>query len=1006
MRALRATLLVLIGGVLGGCAGTGAPAAITLSPSVPVQVNAPLTITAEVLYSKATVTWALTGPGSLSALVGKQVVYRPPSPIGADLSATVTATVETASASITLTLGATVLTGAKIPGLTGAVTVSYDAYDIPHIACAAAVDCFAVQGWVHAHDRLFPMDFLRRVARGRLSELIGVVGLDQDLQLRTLFTTRDGQRLEDALAAGTDADTKVKVDAYVAGINAYLNELRANPTAKLPGEYGQLPYTITAADIPLWTVADVWALARLQQFQLSESLGAEQDYGIFAAVYGPGGPLQDFGKLNSYIRAASPAAGQTHTLPVAGTHDPHSSKLQKAAAPVSPGLSGWTKALQRTYASFAKLREALKPLGETVGSNNWVVDAAHSASGHAMVANDPHLSLQYPPLFHLAALTSSKASDNLDVTGGAFPGIPGALVGRGKNVGWGVTVVGYDVTDLYLEQAIPDANCATKPVNYAFCVLFNGGPVAVLAYPQSFKVRVAAGSADSSFIEGSTLGAPAFVAIVPHHGPIVAAPDETTGRAVSLRWTGQESATQDLKAFLGLATAANVDEAILALKNYSTGAQNFVLADDQGNIAFDPHALVPVRNFADIREVGGDVQPPWFPLPGDGTAEWGTGVASDHCAGTGTNQPAAACWIADAELPQGKNPAKGFYATANSDPLGVSDDNSPLSHPPYLSFEWDDSTGLRHAQVTKRLTALTTAGGKASLADMMSMQADHVSTLGAIFQGILANYPTMPAPEFEAARAMFAQWKANGFDCPTGLIGTDPVTATDDPDAVQAANSASCMLFHAFLRTLIQSVFTDDLAVAGLSIATVPAVKGMIHMLDPAAPAGDKSFCNDVDASGETLQEHSCTAQVVVAMVTAYDLLTAQHGATMHWRWGRVHTMQPISQLALVTDGYEPGPFARPGGAFTVDVAAPRLGQAGLSTFAYRSSGNVRHISVMDPTAPIVKMQLPGPERDGPAGLIEGPDLLGGWVRNQYFDFAVGGQVGPSTVATQSFSAP
>ena len=104
--------------------------------------------------------------------------------------------------------------------------------------------------------------------------------------------------------------------------------------------------------------------------------------------------------------------------------------------------------------------------------------------------------------------------------------------------------------------------------------------------------------------------------------------------------------------------------------------------------------------------------------------------------------------------------------------------------------------------------------------------------------------------------------------------------------------------------------------------------------------------------------------------------------------WGRVHTIKPVSLLALVTNGYSPGPYARPGGAFTVDVGTPVADRRGLD-FAYGSGGNVRHISLMDPAKPVVKMQLPGPERDGPAVTV-GPDLLGQWVKNSYFDYAVG----------------
>jgi hypothetical protein len=114
--------------------------------------------------------------------------------------------------------------------------------------------------------------------------------------------------------------------------------------------------------------------------------------------------------------------------------------------------------------------------------------------------------------------------------------------------------------------------------------------------------------------------------------------------------------------------------------------------------------------------------------------------------------------------------------------------------------------------------------------------------------------------------------------------------------------------------------------------------------------------------------------------------------------------MQPVSLLALVTTNYAPGPYARPGGAFTVDVGSPDLAAGGLS-FPYHSGGNVRHISLMDPAKPVIKMQLPGPERDG-STVLAGPDLLGQWVNNQYFDFAFGDQINSVAVSSQTFKAP
>ena len=577
------------------------------------------------------------------------------------------------------------------------------------------------------------------------------------------------------------------------------------------------------------------------------------------------------------------------------------------------------------------------------------------------------------------------------------------MIGRGAHVGWGVTVVGYDVTDLYLEQFLPQANCPTQ----APCVLFNGAPVPVLLVPQTFLVRVGPGA--SGLVDGNSLSLPTplptAVAVVPQHGPLIQAPD-SSGRAISVRWTGHEGNTQDLRAILGLNTAVDVDAAMAALVDYSTGAQNFVLADDHGHIAFDPHALVPVRKFADVTLHGAAVRPPWFPVPGDGSAEWGDGVA-DCAAATNTPVPAA-CWVANASLPQGKDPARGYFFTANGDPSGVSDDNNPLAHPPYLSLDWNDPTGFRAKRIEDRLESALADKGSVSLEDMQAIQADHVSRPGMALTEYVAALPTSgsgPA-KLVAAKAELMQWAKNGWDCPSGLLGNDPATSAVDRTASVAQNSAGCFFFHEFLRTLIGNVFNDDLAVAGLAVDDLQAVRALfLLLLEDGTPDGiaGSTFCNDVDGNGSLVTAHSCAEQVNAALVTAYDTLTTARGAASNWIWGRVHTVQPVSLSALVSNGYSPGPYARAGGAFTVDVGTPSLSQPDPD-FAFAASANVRHISVLDPMSPVVKMQLPGPERDAPVSSAN-PVLLDQWLSNTYFDFAFGDQIDDAVVSVQSFTA-
>jgi acyl-homoserine lactone acylase PvdQ len=333
----------------------------------------------------------------------------------------------------------------------------------------------------------------------------------------------------------------------------------------------------------------------------------------------------------------------------------------------------------------------------------------------------------------------------------------------------------------------------------------------------------------------------------------------------------------------------------------------------------------------------------------------------------------------------------------------VSDDNDPLSHPPYFSFNWSDSTGFRATRIEELINKAIADHGKVSLEDMQAIQADHVSRPGMLFTQIIAAVPASgtPPPALAAAKAVLAQWATNGWDCPSGLTGTDPVTSAVDATPTVVQNSAGCFLFHVFLRTLLTNVFTDDLEAAHLGVDGLAALKAMLYMFEPSTPDEDKTFCNT------GVVPHTCGEQVATALVQAYGTIVAKFGSNPSgWVWGRVHTIQPVSLLALVTTRYEPGPYARPGGAFTVDVGSPSLSGGGL-TFPYFAGGNVRHISVMDPAKPVVKMQLPGPERDRATGFAGGPDLLGQWVKNSYFDFAFGDQITAAnvTVSTESFKA-
>jgi penicillin G amidase len=980
-------LSLVLAAVAVGCGNSttsGGDVTVAVSPPGPVTAvvgGPPAAFSADTRNTSETISWSVSpaGGGTVSPTTGRSVFYIPPATAAASTTVTLTATVSGVSASAVINLGLPTGAPVSIPNLMGPVTVTYDERDIPNISCQHQVDCFAVQGYLHAHDRLFEMDILRRTAEGKLSEIIGSTEVGMDLQFRTLFTTPfstpPGLSLGEALVSALDQPTMDIMNAYANGVNAYITAMKAgDPNAPFPAEYGLLLFPLSPSVVALWTPVDTLSIARLQQFELSETLSDEIDNGLFLATYALGatpGVSADLNKVNAWLRCQQPVPAFTLSANSTVGRSPSSSKAASLKAPSMAPLLGTTDGLRALSARLKALKKVFASPGTRAGSNNWVVKGSASATGASMVANDPHLSLQYPPLFHLCSLTG----DGLQVVGGTFPGIPGALIGRGAHVGWGVTVVGYDVTDVYMET-FADAshlNFAPGP----------GGKAAIIPVPTTIHFITPTGMQSQDEV----------ILLSQFHGPIVGA---SGSGVISMRWTGLEvnrcgetsnAPCNPFSAFLGLLTAANVGDAFVALAKYDTGAQNFVLADDSGNIGFDPHAFVPQRPWTSNPNLLA-----WAPLPGQGTAEWG---GSD-----------GGLWVPDALLPQGQNPTKGFFATANSAPadiyctqdptipapfsLGLGTGSAPAV--PYLSFDWDDPTGFRAGRIDTRLAALTAGGGKVALADMESIQTDHIATIAASFLPLLPA-PSVTTDSYGSAMTLMNAWTADGLNCPTGLLGTDPVASLPDTDATNTQDSHACLLFHAFLNRLLVTTFSDDLAAAGLGIDPGNAIKAMLFMLTPGLPTSVQSFCAPL----------TCPQAAQAAMTASFDQLTQELGPQTNWIWGRLHTMAPQSLVfPLVAGFFNPGPYARPGGAFTVDVGSPSLRTDNVLSFPYGAGSNVRWIAVMDGSA--TKEQLPGPIIDGPTfpGTV---GLLSQYVVNQYFDFPYGAAaISAATVRTQTFS--
>jgi len=423
----------------------------------------------------------------------------------------------------------------KLPGLTASVDIVRDAEGIPHIYAKSSADAYFALGFVHAQDRLWQMEMNRRIAAGRLAEVLGPGAVDTDRFLRTLGIARNAQ----AILANLAPETRAMLDAYAKGVNAYLT----NRTQALPVEFyltgAPPPAPWQPVDSIGWQTMMAWDLGgnwtqELLRMRLSQRLSLAQ-INEFLPPY-PGDAVlqtQDYTKLYREL------AGTTEQL-----------RMVAQVAPPS--------------------------LVEGMGSNNWVVSGALSESGKPLLANDPHLALSAPALWYFAQLSAP----GLNVIGATLPGIPGVVLGHNERIAWGFTNTGPDVQDLYIERINPDdARLYQTPDGWA----------AFKTRTETIKVK---GQADVTLEVRETRHGPVITGALPI---LDKAPVDARKYAIAFAWTALRTDDLTLQAGMRIDTARNWDEFVQATKDFSAPQQNMVYADIDGNIGYVAPGRVPMR---------------------------------------------------------------------------------------------------------------------------------------------------------------------------------------------------------------------------------------------------------------------------------------------------------------------------------------------------------------------------------------------------------------------------
>jgi len=490
-----------------------------------------------------------------------------------------------------------------VDGLDDEVIVYRDEWGVPHIYAETEEDLSFAIGYVHAQDRLFQMDIVRRQVRGMLSEVVGELGLESDKYNLAMgmeyWAEKSVDELEE-LDENLDLGLLETYQRYCDGFNHYIDTHQD----QLPIEYALLGFSPKK-----WTILDSMCLAKFMAKMLTwdyEDLYNLIDYNALGS--------QRFNELfnlqNSY---------QIPICPNYGNFDDNYAALNYMESDPQPSSSA-IKAIS-TFLGNVENIDSEKELidlkrRESIGSNNWVVDGIKSNTGKPILCNDMHLTWTMPGIWYEAHLVDEETG--LNTYGFTLPGIPLPLVAHNEQIAWGFTNTGYDVIDWYYYSEIDTDH-----------YIHNG---IIEEYETRDYIIPVKGKKAIEFTVKDTVHGPVLNDFLGNAIPGVLDSDNIV---IAPRWTGNDISYEAL-AFYGFNHAKNRTEFNETSIWFHNPAQNIVYADVLGNIAIRPTGLVPIREENGI-----------FPYDGSaGEGEW-TGYVPFN------------------QLPNEENPDQHYLASAN-----------------------------------------------------------------------------------------------------------------------------------------------------------------------------------------------------------------------------------------------------------------------------------------------------------------------------------------------------
>ena len=552
----------------------------------------------------------------------------------------------------------------KVPGLDGAVDIYRDKMGIPHIYATTSHDLFFAQGYIHAQDRFWQMDFWRHIGSGRLSEMFGDGQVKTDSFLRTLGWREVAEKEYKMLSP----ESKALLDSYTEGVNAYIQE---RGPVELSLEYLILKGVLNPSyKIEPWTPVNSLTWGKAMAWDLGGNMDDEIERAILLKTLTP----QQLSDLYPDYPADYPVI-----VPTIGENVSNAESQKSKVADLQ--LSSID--LQPIAGKLALMQTALGPTGPDIGSNSWVVSGDLTTTGKPILANDMHLGIQMPSIWYQNALHCQPKSDAcpFEISGFSFAGVPGVVAGHNDRIAWAYTNLGPDVEDLFIEKVNPENpnqyEVEGKWVDFEIrkeTINVGGGD------PVELNVRITRHGPVISDTYGSlkdnvTPTAQAFKDKV--------GVDLPENYVIALQWTALTPSTP-FEAIWGFNKATNWDEFRIAARNFHVPAQNLLYADVDGNIGYQTPGDIPLRKNGDGT----------LPVPGwTGEYDWNG-------------------YIPFEELPYTFNPQSGYIATANNQA-------NPRDYPYLITKDWD--YGQRAARIVDMITS---APGKIDIAYIQSMHGD------------------------------------------------------------------------------------------------------------------------------------------------------------------------------------------------------------------------------------------------------------------------------------------